>query len=249
MCNKKRISAVILLALLPSVSFGGTMTGGATMPEQIVQEITAVQSQVTQAQQLVQEIQQYQNMVQNMATLPQSMYSQITAPIMQLYGIAQQAQQLGYAGQNIAGQFQNLNGAFNPQITSQYTQQYGTITGGLNNSINTAFQTANLNPSNFMTQQSAMQQVQQAMQNPTSRNAVLQAGVTVGQAEVSDLTQLDQTATSEENMDAAWKKAQLAKQNMNMQANNNLAGSMFSGGPLTTNSPPLSTYSLSGYGN
>lgn len=249
MCNKKRVSAVILLALLPSVSFGGTMTGGATMPEQIVQEITAVQSQVTQAQQLVQEIQQYQNMVQNMATLPQSMYSQITGPIMQLYGIAQQAQQLGYAGQNIAGQFQNLNGAFNPQTTSQYTQQYGTITNGLNNSINNALQTANLNPSNFTTQQSAMQQVQQAMQNPTSRNAILQAGVTVGQAEVSDLTQLDQTATSEENMDAAWQKAQLAKQNMNMQANKNLAGSMFSGGPLTTNSPPLSTYSLSGYGN
>ena len=247
MCNKKRISAMILLALLPSVSFGGTMTGGATMPEQIVQEITAVQSQVTQAQQLVQEIQQYQNMVQNMATLPQSMYSQITAPIMQLYGIAQQAQQLGYAGQNIAGQFQNLNGAFNPQITSQYTQQYGTITSGLNNSINTAFQTANLNPSNFMTQQSAMQQVQQAMQNPTSRNAVLQAGVTVGQAEVSDLTQLDQTATSEENMDAAWKKAQLAKQNVNQQASENAINNALSGGPLTSNGTSITQFSLNGY--
>ncbi|MHB8201958.1 MAG: TrbJ/VirB5 family protein [Acidithiobacillus sp.] len=247
MCNKKRISAAILLALLPVVSFAGTMTGGATMPEQLVQEITAIQSQMTQAQQLVQQVQQYENMVQNMTTLPQNMYSQITAPIGQLYGIAQQTQQLGYAGQNIAGQFQNLNGTFNPQITAQYSQQYGTITSGLNNSINNALQTANLNPSNFMTQQSAMQQVQSAMQNPTSRNSILQAGVSVGQAEVSDLAQLEQTAVAEQNMNAAWKKAQLTKQNMNQQMNENVAKNALSGGPLTSNAPSLSAYSLSGY--
>jgi P-type conjugative transfer protein TrbJ len=186
-------------------------------------------------------------MVQNMVTLPQSMYNQITAPIAQLYGLAQQAQQLGYAGQNIAGQFQNLNGTFNPQITAQYSQQYGTITSGLNNAINTALQTANLNPSNFMTQQQAMQQVQQAMANPTSRNAIMQAGVTVGQAEVSDLTQMEQTAVAEQNMNAAWKKAQLAKQTADHQASANALAAMDSGGPMTSNAPSLAAYSLSGY--
>ncbi|MBU2833009.1 conjugal transfer protein TrbJ [Acidithiobacillus ferriphilus] len=241
------ISVLGWAALASPLASAGTMTGGATMPEQIVQEVTLLQSKVTQAQQLVQQVQQYENMVQNMATLPQSMYNQITAPIAQLYGMAQQAQQLGYAGQNIASQFQNINGTFNPQITAQYSQQYGTITSGLNNAINNALQTANLNPSNFTTQQQAMQQVQQAMNNPTSRNAILQAGVSVGQAEVSDLTQLQQTATAEQNMNAAWKKAQLAKQTADHQYASNGIAAAFGGGPLTSNAPSLAAYSLSGY--
>lgn len=245
---RKPILAAILLSLAASpFAYAGTMTGGATFPEQIVQEVTAVQTKVTEAQQLVQQVQQYENMVQNMVTLPQSMYNQITAPVAQLYGLAQQAQQLGYAGQNIASQFQNLNSTFNPQVTAQYSQQYGTITSGLNNAIDTALQTANLNPSNFTTQQQAMQQVSAAMQNPSSRNAILQAGVTVGQAEVADLTQLEQTAVAEQNMNAAWKKAQLAKQNANQQMSQNALAAMDSGGPLTSNAPSLAAYSLSGY--
>ena len=247
---KKVVSAVLLVlagAALPGAALAGTMTGGATLPEQIVQEVTAVQTKVTEAQQLVQQVQQYENMVQNMATLPQSMYTQITAPIAQLYGLAQQAQGLGMAGQNIASQFQNLNSTFNPQITAQYSQQYGSITSGLNNAINNALQTANLNPSNFTTQQQAMQQVSAAMQNPQSRNAILQAAVTVGQAEVSDLTQMEQTATAEQNMNAAWKKAQLAKQSaVNQYAKNGIAA-MYGEQPLTSNAPSLAAYSLSGY--
>ncbi len=252
MGSMKTVKSLILAVAMASLAgcepaLAGTITGGATFPEQIVQEVTAVQTKVTEAQQLVQQVQQYENMVQNMVTLPQSMYNQITAPIAQLYGLAQQAQGLGMAGQNIASQFQNLNSTFNPQITAQYSQQYGSITSGLNNAINTALQAANLNPSNFTTQQQAMQQVSQAMQNPTSRNAILQAGVTVGQAEVSDLTQLEQTAVAEQNMNAAWKKAQLAKQNADMQASQNAQNNALYGGPLTSNSPSLASYSLSGY--
>ena len=243
MCNKKvpfavALQVAIILACSLVTAFAGTLTGGATMPEQIVQEITAIQSQMTQAQQLVQQIQQYENMAQNMVTLPQSMYDQVTAPIGQLYGLVQQSEQLGYAGQNIASQFQNINANFNPQITSQYTQQYGTITSGLQTAINSALQTANLNPSNFVTQQQAMQQVQQAMSNPNSRNALLQAAVSVGQATVADDTQLLQTANSEASMNAAWKKAQMEQKQASTQASFN---SIFGGPNLSTSMPPDNT--------
>lgn len=204
--NLKKIFLAVALAGVPVFSFAGTMTGGATFPEQIVQEATLIQSKVTEAQQLVQQIKQYENMVQNMATLPQSMMNQILQPIDQLYGLAEQAQALGTAGQNIAGQFQNLNASFNPQITAQYTQQYQSITSGLDNAIDNALKTANMNPTNFLDQQKALSAVSSAMQNPSSRNAILQAGVTVGQAEVADLTQLEQTADSEETMQAAYLK-------------------------------------------
>ena len=247
MKNLRKTLVIAILMATPSLAFAGTMTGGATFPEQIVQEVTEVQTKVTEAQQLVQQIQQYENMVQNMVTLPQSMINQIMAPISQLYGLAQQAQGLGMAGQNIASQFQNMNVTFNPSATSGYEQSYGTITSNLNNAINNALQSANLNPSNFLTQQQAMQQVSQSMQNPQSRNAILQAGVAVGQAEVSDLTQLQQTANSEEAMQAAYEKAQVAKQNNDMQASQNALNNGLAGGPLTSNSQPLTDFNLSGY--
>ncbi|MHB8225403.1 TrbJ/VirB5 family protein [Acidithiobacillus sp.] len=246
MCNKKVLLAVFF-ALTPATAGAGTMIGGATMPEQIVQEVTLIQSKVTQAQQLVSDIQRYENMVQNMVTLPQTMYDQVTAPIAQLYGLVQQSEQLGYAGQNIASQFQNINANFNPQITSQYTQQYGTITSGLQSAINSALQTANLNPSNFMTQQQAMQQVQQAMSNPNSRNALLQAAVSVGQATVADDTQLLQTANSEASMNAAWKKNQLARQSMANQETQNAMGVLFGNGTYPQQSGVSSYNGVTGF--
>lgn len=245
--SMKKLALAMALVLSPVSAFADSMTGGATMPEQIVQEATLVESKVTEAQQLVQQIKQYENMVQNMATLPSGLMSQITQSVSQLDQLASQAQSLGTSGQNIASQFQNMNPSFNPQTTSNYTQQYGSIVSNLDSSINNALQTANMNPSNFLNQQQAMAAVTSAMQNPTSRNAILQAGVTVGQAEVSDLTQMAQTANSEAAMNAAWKKAQLAKQNNNMEASQNAENNALYGGPLTSNAPSLSSYSLSGY--
>lgn len=241
--NHKKIFLAIALMLSPVSAFAGTMTGGATLPEQIVQEATEVQTKVTEAQQLVQQIRQYENMVQNMATLPQSMVNQILQPIDQLYGLAEQAQALGTAGQNIAGQFQNMNVSFNPQLTAEYTQQYSSITSGLDNAINTALKTANMNPTNFLNQQKAMSAVSSAMQNPTSRNAILQAGVTVGQAEVADLTQLQQTADSEETMQAAYLKKKTLRDAAAHEDNQELQNDLWGTGhfkPQNFGSSPLS---------
>ncbi|OCX71340.1 hypothetical protein A6O24_15470 [Acidithiobacillus thiooxidans] len=247
MKNTQKALFFAVLMTVPGLALAGTMTGGATFPEQIVQEVTEVQTKVTEAQQLVQEIQQYENMVQNMATLPQSMMNQIMQPISQMYSLAQEAQGLGTAGQNIASQFQNMNVGFDPQASSNFEQQYSSATDNLNSAINNALQAANLNPSNFLTQQQAMSSVTQAMQNPTSRNAILQAGGTVGQAEVSDLTQIAQTATAQETMQAAYDKDKVAQQNNNVQAGENALEHGLSGVPLTSNSQPLTSFDLSGY--
>ncbi|MHB1705949.1 MAG: TrbJ/VirB5 family protein [Acidithiobacillus sp.] len=211
--------AVLLAALSPATVFAGTLTGGATLPEQIVQEVTAVQAETSGAQRLVEQIQQYENMVQNMTTLPQSMMGQILQPIDQLYGMAGQAQQLGVNAMNLSNQFQNLNASFNPQLTMEYTQQYQSITTGLNNAIDTALRTANLNPDSFATQAQAEQAISQALANPNSRNALLQGAVSAGQATVAALTQMQQTANAEATAEMAYRKNQLAYQTNQVAAN------------------------------
>ena len=210
---KTHLTVLILcLGIVPVIAAGGTLTGGATLPEQIVQEVTAIQAQTSGAERLVEQIQQYENMVQNMVTLPQSMIGQITQPIDQLYGMAAQAQQLGTNAMNISNQFQNLNASFNPQLTAEYTQKYESITTGLNNALNTAIQAANLNPNAFATQAQAEQAISQALAHPQSRNALLQGAVSAGQATVSALTQMQQTANTEAAAEMEWRKNQLAYQ-------------------------------------
>ncbi len=241
--SMKKLALAMALVLSPVSAFAGTMTGGATMPEQIVQEATLIESKVTEAQQLVQQIQQYENMVQNMATIPSQLMSQITQSVSQLDNLASQAQSLGTAGQNISSQFQNMNPNFSTGGSSNYASQYGNIMSDLDQSINNALQTANMNPSNFLNQQQAMAAVTQAMQNPTSRNAILQAGVTVGQAEVSDLTQMAQTANTEETMQAAYLKKKAVKDAAAHQASQEAQNDLWGTGntpPPTIGAGPLS---------
>ena len=231
---KTHLTVLILcLGIVPVVAAGGTLTGGATLPEQIVQEVTAIQAQTSGAERLVEQIQQYENMIQNMTTIPQGMMNQILQPIDQLYGMAAQAQQLGTNAMNIANQFQNLNASFNPQLTAEYTQQYENITTGLNNALNTAIQAANLNPDAFATQAQAEQAISQALQNPQSRNALLQGAVEAGQATVSALTQMQQTTNAEASAEMEWRKNQLAYQT-NQEAANQAANQALYGSPDST---------------
>lgn len=82
MPNIRKLTLAVVLALLPAVSFaGGAVTGGATLPEQIMQEGTAVSSLAKQAQEVVTQIEQYENMVQNMVQIPQSLMSQIQGSV------------------------------------------------------------------------------------------------------------------------------------------------------------------------
>ena len=235
------------LALSSPLAFAGAMTGGANLPEQIVQEVTLTQQLSSQAQSLVQQIDQYQNMVQNMATLPQSLMGQINGALDGLVNLTSQAQTLSMSGQNLSSQFAQLQTGQSQTNADAYTNDYAQISSNLAQVDNNALQAANLNPSNFATTAQAQQAISNALANPQSRNALLQGSVAAGQALVAQTAQLVQTTNAEATMQAAANKAQLAKQNADLQANTNVINGMFSGGPLTSNAPSLASYSLSGY--
>ncbi|MBU2754960.1 conjugal transfer protein TrbJ [Acidithiobacillus sp. CV18-2] len=234
----KSLVVGMTLAILPlSAMAGGAVTGGATFPEQIVQEGTAVsqlakqaESVTTQIEQYANMIQRYENMLQNMETLPGALLGKIESPLDQMIQIANRAQGLANQAQNIASQYQHLN--VSPESgaeLSSYIQDYKQISENLSNSIDNALQQANLNPSNFATVAQAQQAVSQALQNPQSRNALLQAGAEVGQAEVGQLGQLQQTLAAQTNLQAAIAKTHLAAKNAQNEAvrelNSDLQGS------------------------
>lgn len=232
---KTRIMAVsVLLALSPVAAFlsvpafaGGAVTGGATLPEQIVQEGTAVQSVAKQVEEVTTQIEQYENMVQNMATIPSQLMSQITSTLDQFTQLSRQAEALAQNGANISQQFQQLNaGSVSPQEMDAYTQNYQTIAQNLNNSIDNVLQEANLNPQNYATVAQAQQAIAQDLQNPTSRNALLQAAAEAGQAETTQLAQLNQTVNAQANLQAAVQKKKLAAQEAQVEANQEIENAL-----------------------
>ncbi|MHB1643684.1 MAG: TrbJ/VirB5 family protein [Acidithiobacillus sp.] len=241
------ISVLGWAALASPLAFAGTLTGGATMPEQIVQEVTAVQTQMSAAQSLVQQIQQYQNMVQNMATLPQSLMGQINGALDNLVNLTNQAQALSMSGQNLSSQFAQMQTGQNQTNADAYAQNYQQISNNLSQADNNALQAANMNPSNFATTAQAQQAISNALANPQSRNALLQGSVAAGQALVAQSAQLVQTTNAEATMQASVNKANLAQQNADNQYAENGIAAMYGGGPVTSNTPSLAAYSLSGY--
>ena len=246
--NKIRVFLLVALGLASPLAFaGGAMTGGATLPEQIVQEGTSVEQLAKQAQEVATQIEQYQNMIQNMAQIPQSLMSQITSALDSLTNIENQAQSLSMTGQNLASQFAQMHVGQSQTDADNYANQYAQISSNLSQEINAALQTANMNPSNFTTVAQAQQEISQALANPQSRNALLQGAVAAGQATVTQLAQMVQTTNAEAALQASVDKANLAKQNADRQASANAMNNALGGGPLTSNAPSLGAYSLSGY--
>ncbi|MEY2340951.1 conjugal transfer protein TrbJ [Acidithiobacillus sp. IBUN Pt1247-S3] len=228
----KRSIVVVMLTLVPLAPLPALASGeiaGATFPEQIVQEITATSQLARQAQEVETQIEQYQNMVQNMVNIPSSLMGQMQGSFDQLINLANQAQSLSTQAQNIASQSQNLNtNAASSSEMENYIQNYQQISQNLSSSIDNALQQANLNPSNYATVAQAQQAVSQALQNPGSRNALLQAGAEVGQSELTQLAQLQQTVSAQTSLQASIAKTHLAAQNAQNEAtqqlNNDLNG-------------------------
>lgn len=220
---RKTVLAVALasgMSGMPVLASAGAVTGGATLPEQIVQEITAGESLAKQVTEVATQIRQYANMIQNMETIPQQLLGQIQGVMNQFVQLSSQAQQLSQTAANTAGQFEQMNaGAVSSSEMNAYEQDYQTIDSNLNNSIDNVLQQANLNPSNFQTVAQAEQAIKSDLQNPTSRNNLLQAAAEAGAAETAQLGQLNQIIHDQANLQGELQKKKLLRQEAQKKAN------------------------------
>ncbi len=218
--KKTPIALALIAVLAAGPALAGTMTGGATLPEQIVQEGTAIETQMTAANQLIQQIQMYENMAQNMINLPQSMINEMEGPLDQLYGLAQESEGLITSGENIAQNFQNIHPNFSPQATTSFENSYAQLQSGFNSQLNNILQTAGLQLSDFGSSQQAAQTIANGLQNQSSRAALLQAGASVGLLEEKTLSQMHQIQTQEAQAQAEYQKTQVdADDELNAQVN------------------------------
>ncbi|MGC9215831.1 P-type conjugative transfer protein TrbJ [Acidithiobacillus sp.] len=245
MSNKS--TAVIvsaILALLPASAFaGGAVTGGATLPEQIVQEGTAVQQLAKQAEEVstqismyANDIQRYENMVTNTLDMPAGVFAQIWNPlvgsIQKLTSIYNQAQALGYAGQNIGAQLaQEYQGAGNS--IKNLSQVYANWNQTTNTDMEDALESQHLAAQNFATQDQSMETILNAAKTAQGREQVAAAAVAAANVTTKAIQQLEQITMAGQDAVLAYQRQEKAQKNVSDQL---AADGLFSGG---TNNPSL----------
>jgi len=245
MSNKSTVAILsAILALLPASAFaGGAVTGGATLPEQIVQEGTAVQQLAKQAEEVstqismyANDIQRYENMVTNTLNMPAGMYAQIWNPlvgsIQKLTAIYNQAQALGYAGQNIGAQLaQEYQGAGNS--IKNLSAVYANWNQTTNTDMEDALESQHLAAQNFATQDASMQTILNAAKTAQGREQVAAAAVAAANVTTKAIQQLEQITMAGQDAVLAYQRQMKAEKNVTAQE---ASDGLFSGG---TNNPSL----------
>lgn len=190
-------AAVSLAMVAPDVAFAGTLTGGATMPEQIVQEVTAVESLAKQAESVENQIQMVYNQSLNLEQVPIQLWDSVTAPISQLMNVVQTAKGLAYSAQNIGTNFNNLYGNGMPPLGSSYSQSLSSWNTNTDDQIKSMMRQFHLQANQFSSVQSGTEALVNAGQSASGRMAVLQAADGIAGVEVGQIQELQQDVMAE----------------------------------------------------
>ena len=226
------LATAIVFALTPAFAFAGTMTGGATFPEQIVQEATEVQQLAQQAEQVQEQIQMVYQQAMNLKSLPTQMWSSVSGDLNNLVNIAGQAQGLSYASQNIASQFSQTYPAAS-SIGNNYNQEMQTWTNDTNSQAQSMLEQYHFQAGQFATQQSALQAIQNASQSSSGRMQALQAGNQIAGMEVNQIQQLQQDVMAGNSAIATYEAQQVNQ----AQARANNENSYIQQNDATLNTP------------
>ena len=203
------VSAAMVLATGSNFAIAGTLTGGATMPEQIVQEGTAIMQLARAAEQVQNQLQMLLNEARNLQNLPSNFVNQITGQLGQLTNIVGQGNALSYAGQNISSQLSSEYPGYNNGVNYQQEDQNWNNTTSQN--IQNALQAQNLASTQFATQGQALASIESASQSAAGRMQVLQAGNQIAAMEVKQLQKMQEISMAQNDAQLAYEKQKLTE--------------------------------------
>ena len=187
----KRLVFVLILSAANVAVAGGAATGGATFPEQIVQQLTLADSLVQQATQVQQQLNMLQNQARNLSSLPTQMWPDVSANLEELISISRQGQALAYSGGDMLASVQRQYGTAG-QTLNNAEQSFKNWNDNANSKLASVLQSYGYQADNFANEQNALAQVQSASQSATGRLQALQAGNAIAGMQVNQMQMLRQ---------------------------------------------------------
>ena len=183
-------AATLILASAVPPAEAVSEVAGATFPEQIVQEVTAVEQDEQAVMQTEQQISMLANQAINMGTMPLQFWGQLTAPVMQMQEIIGQAQGISASVQDTAAQTAYEYG----DPTGSVGYAGGTLaqwTQGFNSQITGVLHEYGLSRQQFATSAATEQTLQAASRSAQGRDQILQASNAMNGVLATELSQLD----------------------------------------------------------
>ena len=202
--KKQLLKISIAVALMvPLPAFAGALTGGANLPEQIVQEATLVQQYAKQVEMVKMQIQQVYDAAQNLQQVPNQLWQQGQQYLNQLVNLTGQVQSLGLAGQNLSSQFEQEYPAYSTQAQATQ-QQYQQWANSFNNEVAGSLQADNLSLSQFQSEQQALQTIEG---EPVSgRLQALEVGNQIAGTTATELGQLGAIVARQQKSQGAYQE-------------------------------------------
>ena len=189
-CAAAAAAATLILASAVPPAEAVSEVAGATFPEQVVQEVTAVEQDEQEVMQTEQQISMLANQAINLGTMPLQLWGQITQPIMQMQQIIGQAQGIAASVQDTAAataqQYGDPTGSlgYAGGTLSQWTQ-------GFNEQITGTLHEYGLSRQQFATSAATEQTLQAASRSAQGRNQILQASNAMSGVLATEIAQLD----------------------------------------------------------
>ena len=183
-------AATLILASAAPPAEAVSEVAGATFPEQIVQEVTAVEQDEQAVMQTEQQISMLADQAVNLGTMPLQLWGQLTAPVMQMQEIIGQAQGISASVQDTAAQTAYEYG----DPTGSVGYAGGTLaqwTQGFNSQITGVLHEYGLSRQQFATSAATEQTLQAASRSAQGRNQILQASNAMNGVLVTEIAQLD----------------------------------------------------------
>ena len=183
-------AATLILASAAPPAWAVSEVAGATFPEQIVQEVTAVEQDEQAVMQTEQQISMLAGQTENLGTMPLQFWGQLTSPVMQMQEIIGQAQGISASVQDTAAataqQYGDPTGAvgYAGGTLAQWTQ-------GFNQQITGVLHEYHLSRQQFATSAATEQTLQAASRTARGRNQILQASNAMNGVLATELSQLD----------------------------------------------------------
>jgi P-type conjugative transfer protein TrbJ len=170
--------------------------GGATEVTQTLNNyelVTQSAQMYTQVQQSLQQVQMEQQQLQNLIAAPQQLWGQAQQDLGNLVQLVSKTQAIAYSAGNIDQQFkQSFPGYAASAGSTNYGQQYSSWIQKSLDGLNTALQAAGLNTSQFATEQSAMDQIQNLSAGSPGSLQAVQAGNMIASQTVQQLQKMRQ---------------------------------------------------------
>jgi P-type conjugative transfer protein TrbJ len=184
-----RITVMALTLIAAGAVHASGWFDGATLPEQIMQELTQLESLASEVETEAHTLANLQSAFNGANGLLPWNNPSIKQALSSLVNTIAQAQGVSYAVQNVAQQVAQTYGDPNRQI-GNYAQQVAIWTADTNSQIAAVLQQYELNANDFQTQQDALATIQMKSQSASGAMDLMQAGNQISGMMVTQLQKL-----------------------------------------------------------